>query len=108
MDAFLAHYLGDGEDALDPLDPLVSPLHADDLGGLPPTLVQTADLDPLRDEGAAYADALRAAGVVVRHTNYPRVPHGFMSFPGATRVGGAARAELVEWVARHARPGTVG
>lgn len=108
MDAFLAHYLGDGEDALDPLDPLVSPLHADDLGGLPPTLVQTADLDPLRDEGAAYAAALRAAGVVVRHTNYPRVPHGFMSFPGATRVGGAARAELALWVARHARPGTVG
>ena len=35
MDAFLAHYLGDGDDALDPLDPLVSPLHADDLTGLP-------------------------------------------------------------------------
>ena len=70
--------------------------------------MQTADLDPLRDEGAAYADALRDAGVEVRHTNYPRVPHGFMSFPGATRVGGAARAELAQWVARHARPGTVG
>lgn len=108
MDMFLAHYLGDGDDALDPVHPLVSPLHAPDLDGLPPTLVQTADLDPLRDEGAAYAEALRAAGVVVRHTNYPRVPHGFMSFPGATRVGGAARAELVDWVSRHARPGTVG
>jgi len=108
MDAFLAHYLGDGDDALDPLDPLVSPLHADDLTGLPATLVQTADLDPLRDEGAAYAEALRAAGVEVQHTNYPRVPHGFMSFPGATRVGGAARAELAQWVARNARPGTVG
>lgn len=108
MDLFLAHYLGTDDDALDPLDPLVSPLHAHDLGGLPPALVQTADLDPLRDEGAAYARALAEAGVEVRHTNYPRVPHGFMSFPGATRVGGAARAELVEWVARHARPGTVG
>ncbi|MBW8730157.1 MAG: alpha/beta hydrolase [Terrabacter sp.] len=108
MDAFLAHYLGDGDSALDPLDPLVSPLHAEDLSGLPATLVQTADLDPLRDEGTAYAEALRAAGVEVQHTNYPRVPHGFMSFPGATRVGGAARAELARWVARHARPGTVG
>ncbi|MGO4602738.1 alpha/beta hydrolase [Terrabacter sp. 2YAF2] len=108
MDLFLAHYLGDADDALAPVDPLVSPLHAPDLGGLPPALVQTADLDPLRDEGTAYAEALQASGVEVRHTNYPRVPHGFMSFPGATRVGGAARAELAQWVARHARPGTVG
>lgn len=102
MDAFLAHYLGDGDDALDPLDPLVSPLHADDLAGLPPTLVQTADLDPLRDEGAAYAEALDAAGVETRHTNYERVPHGFLSFPGVTRVGRSARAELVRWVRDHA------
>jgi len=102
MDAFLAHYLGDAEDALDPLDPLVSPLHAAHLGGLPPALVQTADLDPLRDEGIAYARALRDAGVDTRHTNYPRVPHGFLSFPGATRGGVAAREELVRWVRDHA------
>ena len=108
MDAFLAHYLGDADDALDRRDPLVSPLHAPDHARLPATLVQTADLDPLRDEGHRYAQALREAGTVVQHTNYPRVPHGFMSFPGATRVGGAARVELVEWVARHARPGSVG
>ena len=47
-------------------------------------------------------------GVEVRHTNYPRVPHGFLSFPGATRVGAAARAELVDWARRHTRPGQVG
>jgi len=108
MDAFLAHYLGDADDALHALDPLVSPLHATDLGGLPPTLVQTADLDPLRDEGVAYAAALRRAEVETRHTNYARVPHGFMSFPGATHVGKAARGELVDWVAAHAGPGRVG
>jgi acetyl esterase len=102
MDAFLAHYLGDGEDALDRRDPLVSPLHAPDHARLPATLVQTADLDPLRDEGGRYADALRRAGSPVRHTNYPRVPHGFMSFPGATRAGAAARAELADWVSAHA------
>lgn len=108
MNAFLAHYLGDADDALDVRDPLVSPLHAHDLSGLPPTLLQTADLDPLRDEGTAYALALRQHGVEVRHTNYPRVPHGFLSFPGATRSGADARAELVDWVTRHARPGGVG
>lgn len=108
MDAFLAHYLGDGDDALDPVDPLVSPLHADDLAGLPPTLVQTADLDPLRDEGAAYAEALGAAGVETRHTNYERAPHGFLSFPGVTRVGRAARQELVRWVHDHAYAAPLG
>jgi acetyl esterase len=108
MDAFLAHYLGDGQDALDRRDPLVSPLHAPDHERLPATLVQTADLDPLRDEGGRYARALRAAGTPVRHTNYPRVPHGFMSFPGATRAGAAARRELADWVWGHAHRGSVG
>ncbi|MER7070373.1 alpha/beta hydrolase [Terrabacter sp. NPDC000476] len=114
MDTFLAHYLGDGADALDAMDPLVSPLHASDFAGLPATLVQTADLDPLRDEGEAYARLLREHGVTVRHTNYPRAPHGFLSFPGAANGGRAARAELADWVADHAsgslqtRPGEVG
>lgn len=108
MDAFLAHYLGDGPDALDRLDPLVSPLYAADLTGLPPTLVLTADLDPLRDDGAAYARALREAGVEVTLTNYPRVPHGFLSFPGAATGGWAARDELLSWVARHAHRPRVG
>jgi acetyl esterase/lipase len=102
MEAFLAHYLGDGPDALDRRDPLVSPLYAADLAGLPPALVQTADLDPLRDDGAAYARALRDAGVEVTLTNYLRVPHGYLSFPGATAVGWAPCDEIVSWVARHA------
>ena len=108
MDAFLAHYLGDGDDALDPLDPLVSPLHAPDLTGLPADARPDRRPRPAPRRGDGLRRGLRQAGVEVRHTNYPRVPHGFMSFPGATRVGGAARAELALWVARHARPGTVG
>jgi acetyl esterase len=103
MDAFLRYYLGDGTESLRPSDPLVSPLLATDHRGLPPALVQTADLDPLRDEGLAYAEKLVAAGVPVRVTNYPRTPHGFHSFPGATPVGRAARAELADWIATRSR-----
>ncbi len=104
IEAFLAHYIGSGPDALATTDPLLSPLHAPDLSRLPPALVQTADLDPLRDEGAEYALALHEAGGVVQRTNYPGAPHGFMSFPGATRVGRAARRELSDWVIAHTRP----
>ncbi|HEU5143916.1 MAG TPA: alpha/beta hydrolase [Dermatophilaceae bacterium] len=103
MDTFVGYYLGGGTDSLPASDPLVSPLLAADHRGLPPALIQTADLDPLRDEGLAYAEKLEAAGVPVRVTNYPRTPHGFHSFPGATPVGRAARAELAGWIATHSR-----
>lgn len=99
IDAFLDHYLSGSGLAKD--DPLVSPLWATDHSGLPPVLVQTADLDPLRDEGLAYAEALRRAGVPVRVTNYLGVPHGFASFPGATTCGFQARAELFSELRRH-------
>ena len=99
MDVFLDHYLG--PEGLLADDPLVSPLWAASHADLPPALVQTADLDPLRDEGRLYADRLAAAGVPVRHTNYVGVPHGFASFPGATNIGQQHRAELVAELRRH-------
>jgi acetyl esterase len=102
LDVFLEHYLGPHGLGAD--DPLVSPLWAKSLAGLPPALVQTADLDPLRDEGRLYADRLAAAGVPVRHTNYVRAPHGFASFPGATHIGGQHRAELVDELRRYLHP----
>ncbi len=107
IEAFIRHYLGSEPEALTPQDPLVSPLHARDHRGLPPALIQTADLDPLRDEGLAYATKLADAGVPVVVTNYPRVPHGFHSFPGATPVGRAARAELATWVVRRSHQRSV-
>ncbi len=97
--AYLHRYL-DGS-GLDPKDPLVSPLWADDLTGLPSALVQTADLDPLRDEAEAYAARLADAGVGVRATNYLGAPHGFMSIPGVTPCAAQARLELATELRRH-------
>ena len=91
MLAFRAHYLGDA----DPRQPYASPLLAADLGGLPPALVQVAEHDPLRDDGLRYADALRAAGVPVRVTEYTGMPHGYVSFPRICRSAPQAVAELV-------------
>jgi acetyl esterase len=68
-------YLRDAEDAR---DPLASPLLADDLAGLPPALVQTAEFDPLLDEGTAYAERLAAAGVATEHLTYAGMVHGFV------------------------------
>ncbi|MDQ1439075.1 MAG: acetyl esterase [Acidimicrobiaceae bacterium] len=73
MDWFWGHYLGD----TDPEDPLASPLYASDLAGLPPALVVTAEFDPLRDEGEAYAERLRQAGVIAHASRYDGQVHGF-------------------------------
>jgi len=99
IDAFLDLYLG--PDGLAADDPLVSPLWAANHADLPPALIQTADLDPLRDEGTRYAERLAAAGVAARHTNYFGAPHGFANFPGATTIGQQHRGELVSELRQH-------
>ncbi len=63
MDWFWDHYC----DQADRSDPRVAPLRAASLAGLPPAWIVTAEFDPLRDEGNAYAEALAAAGVPVQH-----------------------------------------
>jgi len=61
-------------------EPYASVLRAD-LRGLPPAFVITAECDPLRDDGEAYAEKLRALGIAARYKRYAGMFHGFMSFP---------------------------
>jgi acetyl esterase len=78
-------------------DPYASPLRGKH-DGLPPALIQTAQFDPLRDHGAAYAQALRAVGVEVRLTNYVDAVHGYLSLPGVVPAARQALAEAVAFV----------
>jgi acetyl esterase/lipase len=95
---YVDHYLGR---RIDPADPSVSPWFVDDLVGLPPALVQTAEHDPLRDEGRAYVARLRDAGVPTRWTEYAGMPHGFATLPGLCRSAPQAVAEIVQELRLH-------
>jgi acetyl esterase len=86
---FWGHYL-DGKAATHAAAPLLTP----DLAGLPPTSIAVAGLDPLRDEGIAFAERLRAAGVDVRLREWSGLVHGFLWMAGELPQA----AELVEWV----------
>ncbi|MFG2946710.1 alpha/beta hydrolase [Streptomyces adustus] len=70
-----------------------SPLHADDLSGLPAALIVTAEHDALRDEGDAYAHRLAQAGVPVRHRVEPGLVHGFIQGMDLTDPAAAAAHE---------------
>lgn len=87
MEWFCGHYLADPSHAA---DWRVSPLRAASLAGVAPAVVTTAWFDPLRDEGAAYARALEAAGVRVKHHEGPGLIHGYFGMGDASDV---ARAE---------------
>lgn len=74
-------------------DPLASPLRAASLAGLPSTTVLTAEFDPLRDEGEAFAQRLREAGVDVRLQRCQGMIHGFISMAPFVENAGKALAE---------------
>jgi acetyl esterase len=87
MQWFHGHYLG-GDEALRS-DPRASPA-LDSLEGLPTTLIYTAQYDPLRDDGNAYAEALSAAGVKVVHRCFEGLVHGFFALGPLSQAAAAA------------------
>lgn len=84
MEWFWDHYLASPDDAR---NAYASPLLASDLTGLPPAMVVTAEFDPLRDEGIAYARRLQEAGVKVKSSHYEGAIHGIFWMAGALERG---------------------
>jgi acetyl esterase/lipase len=93
MKWFWGKYLADPGDAA---NPYASPLRAKDLTGLPPGLCITAEFDPLRDEGEAYAARLRQAGVEVTATRYDGMFHGFFGMGALLDKGKKAVAQAAD------------
>jgi acetyl esterase len=98
--AFQQWYLPPGMDMSEPatLPTKLAPANSADLSGLPPAYICTAEYDPLRDDGARYAELLSAAGVSVALYNAPTLVHGFISFalvvPAATEATNRGLAAL--------------
>ena len=87
---FWNHYA----DPADRTNPQASPLRADSLAGLPPAMIVTCQFDPLRDEGNAYAEALAAAGVPVRHIVADGHIHTSVTAVDVLPSGAGIRAEM--------------
>ena len=95
MDWFGRLYLAEEAHAA---HPDASPIVASDLSGLPPAFVLTAQFDPLRDEGDAYARRLAEAGVEVEHHLLPGTIHGILTNPVRLRSGEVAWRLLIDWM----------
>jgi len=90
VDYSWGHYLGRPEDGR---HPHASPIKAESLAGLPPAMLITAECDPIRDQGEAYAQRLREAGVPVLSKRYEGAIHAFFNLSGAVDSGKRAIAD---------------
>jgi acetyl esterase len=82
----------------DKSDLRASPLRAPSLAGQPPAMIVTGGFDPLRDEGHAYAEKLRSAGVEVVYREYPGQIHAFVSLTKAIPQGLACTLEIADYL----------
>ena len=95
IDRFLSDYLPEGHSRT---DPRFSPLFSDHLAGQPPAFILHCGHDPLWDDGTAYADALRAAGVEVTLAPWEGQVHGFLSIAKAIPQAVPATREVANWM----------
>ncbi|CAN7535581.1 alpha/beta hydrolase [Phenylobacterium sp. LjRoot219] len=102
MRCFWDHYCPPG---VNRDDPLVSPLRLADAAGLPPTLVFVAELDPLRDEGLAYAARLAAAGVPVDTRTDAGMLHGYLGAAEVVPIAAEALAQATAWLRSRIKDG---
>lgn len=105
MEWFRENYFARPEDRS---DPRASPILAPDLTGLPPTHVVTAGFDPLRDEGEAYAERLREAGVATTLHREPDLVHGFINAAGLGGRAAQAASGITAALRAGLDPGAIG
>jgi acetyl esterase len=97
LEADLADYLPEGTD---PADVRISPLRALNVAGLPTAIIHTAEFDPMRDEGNAYARKLLMAGVAVEHVCHDGMVHNFHALGAVLPQGRLVLAQIGEQVRR--------
>jgi acetyl esterase len=97
LEADLADYLPDDADLA---DPRISPLRATKFAGLPAAIIHTAEFDPMRDEGNAYAGKLVAAGVTVEHICHDGMIHNFHAMGAILPQGRSVLHQIGEQVRR--------
>ena len=100
LEADLADYLPEGADLA---DPRISPLRATKFAGLAPAIVHTAEFDPMRDEGNAYARRLLAAGVAVEHICHDGMIHNFHAMGAVLPQARLILSQIGEQVRRAVR-----
>ncbi|MCB1107785.1 MAG: alpha/beta hydrolase, partial [Chlamydiia bacterium] len=98
IDWYKSQYLSPDHDLK---DPRISPLYAKDFSSLPPALVITAEYDPMRDEGEAYAHKLKQSGVPTILKRYNGMVHGFFQMPGLLDDARLAIQEVGETLKAH-------